>query len=189
MRKTTRSELTLKQQRFTTEYGIDLNATAAYTRAGYSARGNSAEASASRLLRNVKVQQAIQLKQNEAARRCEVTAENVLRETSALAFSDIRKLFNANGSPKLIHELDHATAASISSIEVAEMRSEGKVVGRVCKIKLWDKNCAQERLFKHLRLFDRDNRPKKLKHIQVSFIAGDGKTMTLDDFKKRRDGE
>ena len=189
MKKTDQIELTPKQRRFAAEYCVDMNATAAYLRAGYGARGNSAEASASRLLRNVKVQNVIKLKQNEAARRCEVTAENVLGETSALAFSDIRKLFNANGSPKLIHELDHATAASISSIEVAEMRSEGKVIGRVCKIKLWDKNSAQERLFKHLRLFDKDNRPKKLKHIQVSFVAGDGKTMTLDDFKRRRGGE
>ena len=106
----------------------------------------------------------------------------------ALVFYEIRKLFNA-GSPIFIHEIDDSAAASISSIEVAEMRSEGKVIGRVCKIKLWDKNCAQERLFKHLRLFDKDNRPKKLKHIQVSFIAGDGKTMTLDDFKRRSGSE
>ena len=43
-------DLTPKQRRFAEEYCIDLNATAAYLRAGYTARGNSAEAAASRLL-------------------------------------------------------------------------------------------------------------------------------------------
>ena len=178
--------LTIRQERFTAEYGVDLNATAAYTRAGYRARGNSAEASASRLLRNVKVQKAIQEKEKRLVRRCEITTENVLRETGALAFSDIRKMFNANGSPKPIHEFDDATAGAIKSIEFGEMMSEGKVVERVCKIKLWDKNSAQERLFKHLRLFDKDNSPKKpLRRMQISFISGDGKMMSFSDFQKR----
>jgi phage terminase small subunit len=56
-----------------------------------------------------------------------------------------------------VHELDDATAAAIKSIEVGWVMTEGKVIGRMCKIKLWDKNSAQERLFKHLRLFDKDN--------------------------------
>lgn len=181
------NELTLKQERFTKEYGIDLNASAAYTRAGYRARGNSAEACASRLLRNAKVQQVIQEKEKIAAKRLEVNTENVLRATSALAFSDIRKLFNVDGSPKSIQELDDATAAAISSIEVGEMRSEGKVVGRLCKIKLGDKNSAQERLFKHLHLFDKDNSREALalKSIAVSFVSGDGQTIGLSDYRKR----
>ena len=116
----------------------------------------------------------------------EVTAESVLRETSALAFSDIRKLLNRDGSPKLIHELDDATAAAISSIEICQMMSEGQVIGRVCKIKLCDKNSAQERLFKHLRLFDQDSRLKQCLHnIEVSFVSGDGQKMSFSDFQKR----
>lgn len=47
--------LTPKQQRFCDEYLIDLNATQAAIRAGYSP--NTAEQTASRLLRNVKVQE------------------------------------------------------------------------------------------------------------------------------------
>jgi phage terminase small subunit len=90
-----------KQQRFANEYCIDLNATAAYVRAGYNARGNAAEACASRLLSNAKVQQAIQEKEKIAASRLEASTENVLRVTSALAFSDIRRLFNVDGFPSL----------------------------------------------------------------------------------------
>jgi phage terminase small subunit len=49
------SKLTSKQEVFANEYLIDLNATAAYKRAGYVATGNSAEVNASKLLRNTKV--------------------------------------------------------------------------------------------------------------------------------------
>jgi phage terminase small subunit len=52
--------LTAKQQRFVAEYLIDLNATAAYKRAGYSGKGNVAESSASEILSNPKVAQAVQ---------------------------------------------------------------------------------------------------------------------------------
>ena len=188
MTKKNQTALTLKQQRFTAEYGIDLNASAAYARAGYSARGNSAEACASRLLRNAKVQKAIQEREKKLVRSCEITTENVLRETGAVAFSDVRKMFNANGSPKPIHEFDDATAVAIKSIEFGEMMSEGKVVGRLCKIKLWDKNSAHERLFKHLRLFDKCNSSEQLPHnINVSFFSGDGQTMSFSDFQKRGD--
>lgn len=48
--------------------------------------------------------------------------KDVLRGTEALAFSDIRKLFNLDGSPKSIPELNDATATAIKSIEVGEMR-------------------------------------------------------------------
>jgi phage terminase small subunit len=190
LNKNSHTELTLKQQRFANEYSVDLNASAAYARAGYSARGNSAEACASKLLRNAKVLKFIQEKERKLTNKYEITAENLLREASALASSDIRKLFNIDGSPKSIHEYDDATAMAVKSIEIGEMMSEGKVVGRVCKIKLWDKNSAQERLFKHLRLFDKDNGPKKLpRHIQVSFLSGDGKMMSFSDFQKRGEKE
>ena len=49
--------LTEKQQRFVDEYLIDLNATQAAIRAGYSVK--TADQQASRMLTNVKVQQAI----------------------------------------------------------------------------------------------------------------------------------
>jgi phage terminase small subunit len=172
MKKLSNCELTLKQQRFAAEYCVDLNATAAYRRAGYNARGNAAEACASRLLSNAKVQEIIREREKVAARRLEVSAENLLREVSALAFSDIRKLFNPDGSPKAIHELDDRTAAAISSIEVGQIMSEGNVTRRVCKIKLWDKNSAQERLFKHFRLFDKQNNSQQaIRNIEVRFVS------------------
>jgi phage terminase small subunit len=182
-------ELTLKQRRFAEEYCIDLNATAAYGRAGYSARGNAAQACASRLLSNAKVQQAIQEKEKIAAKRLDVNTENVLRATSAVAFSDIRKLFNSDGSPKSIQELDDETAAAIQSIEIGQMMSEGKVVGRLCKIKLCDKNAAQERLFKHLGLFRKQSGPQsEVSNLTVTFVSADGRQSGLLETGKRDEG-
>lgn len=164
MTKIQKRALTPKQRRFAEEYCIDLNATAAYLRAGYTARGNSAEVAASRLLSNVKVQSIIQQKQGEIASRCDVTAEKVIREVSAVAFSDVRKLFNPDGSLKPVHELDDATAAAIAAIEVD--------ASGVRKIKVWDKNSAHERLCKHLGLFREDNsqKPQVEQNILVSFV-------------------
>ena len=71
-------QLTPKQQRFVEEYLIDLNAGRAYERAGYKATGNVAEANASRLLRNAKVQTALQAAQDARSERTELTQDWVL---------------------------------------------------------------------------------------------------------------
>lgn len=67
-----------RQRRFVDEYLIDLNATQAAIRAGYSSK--TAESIASRLLRNVKVQQAISAAQAERQERTELTADEVIRD-------------------------------------------------------------------------------------------------------------
>src|SRR5262245_14900855 len=94
-----KATLTPRQQRFVEEYLIDLNATAAYRRAGYEAKSNSAAAaSASALLRNPKVAAAIQVGKDVRSARCRLAADQVLDQVAAIAFSDIREIgFDANG--------------------------------------------------------------------------------------------
>ena len=70
-------DLTDKQQRFCEEYVVDLNATQAAIRAGYSA--NTAEAQGSRLLRNVKVQAYVAQLQEATSKRLAFDAEYVVR--------------------------------------------------------------------------------------------------------------
>lgn len=72
------NKLTKKQQVFVDEYLKDLNATAAYKRAGYTANGNSAEVNASRLLRNAQVASVIQIAMDERAKRTQIDADYVL---------------------------------------------------------------------------------------------------------------
>lgn len=84
--------LTPKQQRFVEEYLVDFNATAAYGRAGYAARGNAAEAAASRLLRNGKVQAAIADGRAALSARTEITQDMVLQRWWDIATADPNEL-------------------------------------------------------------------------------------------------
>ena len=70
------ANLTPKQQRFVEEYLIDLNATQAAIRAGYS--GKTANEQGSRLLANVSISEAIAEAQNKRAERTEITQDYVL---------------------------------------------------------------------------------------------------------------
>ena len=71
------AKLTAKQQRFCDEYLIDLNATQAAIRAGYSKR--TAAASAARLLRNVNVQEYIAQRMAEKESQLIADQDEVLK--------------------------------------------------------------------------------------------------------------
>lgn len=148
-------KLTPRQARFVEEYLKDLNATAAYIRAGYRARGNSAEANAARLIRNDKVAAAIEVAMKERSTRNNIDADRVLKELARIGFVDVRKLFNSDGSLKRLDKLDDDVAASIASIEVNEMRDgDGFVIGHTKKLRLWDKIASLTKLAQHLGLLD-----------------------------------
>lgn len=68
--------MTPKQERFVQEYLIDLNATQAAIRAGYSKK--TAQEQSSRLLSNVIIADAIKKAQSETAKRCRVTVDDVV---------------------------------------------------------------------------------------------------------------
>jgi phage terminase small subunit len=68
--------LTDKQRRFVDEYLIDLNATQAAIRAGYSAK--AAQGQGSRLLSNAMVARAVAEGAHKRAAKAEVTAQDVL---------------------------------------------------------------------------------------------------------------
>jgi len=72
-------ELTAKQRRFADEYLIDLNATAAYKRAGYVGKGNTAEVCASQLLSNPKVAGYVQLAMDKRSDDLGIDARYVLQ--------------------------------------------------------------------------------------------------------------
>lgn len=110
--------MTRKQQLFVREYLVDLNATQAAIRAGYSKK--TSRQHATRLLTNVYILAEIERATRARFERLEITADRVLQELAKLAFVDIRKLFNADGSMKRIHELDGNTAAAIKSFECVE---------------------------------------------------------------------
>lgn len=75
--------MTPKQQRFVEEYLIDLNATQAAIRAGYSVR--TAKVQGCQNLTKLNIQQAIQVAQEKRAARTEVTADYVIKGLKAEA--------------------------------------------------------------------------------------------------------
>lgn len=118
----------------------------------------------SRLLKDVRVASAIAARRSVLQDRLEITTDRVLRERARLAFFDVRKLFNDDGSPKPINELDDDTAAAIAGLEVAEIwegsGDDRHFVGYLKKYKLTDKSASLTALEKHLGLYEADNKQK-----------------------------
>lgn len=177
------AELTPQQQKFVEEYLVDGNAAAAYRRAGYVARNdNVAAAAASRLLRNVKIEQAlvkarqVQMERLAAEGRSpQIRADRVLEEFARVAFSDPRKLYRPDGTLKPPSEWDDETAASIASVEtdesVLQVEENSRLTTRTHKVKRWDKLRALKHLGDHLRLFDQPEKPpEKRRELVVNFI-------------------
>ena len=156
--------LTAKQQRFVDEYLIDLNATQAAIRAGYSPK--TADQQASRLLTNVKVRQYLAQRQGERAERTEITQDMVLKELAKIGFSDIRKVVRWGETQlRMIggeedeedvlvpyhglalidsSQIDDETAGAIAEV------SQGK---EGLKVKLHDKKGALVDIGRHLGMF------------------------------------
>lgn len=151
----TAKKLTDKQARFVAEYLIDLNATQAAVRSGYSAK--SADKQGYKMLCHPAIAAALSAKQGQRLKRREITAERVLDELAKMAFLDPRKLFTSDGSLVPIHELDDDTAASIAGLEVNELfegdGDQKHAFGLLKKVKIADKYKGLEMLGRHLKLF------------------------------------
>ena len=87
-----------RQQRFVAEYLIDLNASAAYRRAGYAAKG--AYVAGPRLLTNVRIAAAVAAGKGAQLARLDVTAERVLHEVARVAFANGRNYWTPGGDAK-----------------------------------------------------------------------------------------
>ena len=78
-----------KQRLFVDEYLVDLNATKAAERAGYSDK--SSQVTGSRLLANAMVQAEIQKRQEKRAVKLDISVDRIERELARIAFSDMRR--------------------------------------------------------------------------------------------------
>lgn len=79
-------DLNIKQQQFVQEYLIDLNATQAAIRAGYSAK--TAYSQGERLLKHVEIAPIIQAEMDKRSQKTGITAEKVLKEIWNIATSE-----------------------------------------------------------------------------------------------------
>lgn len=149
--------LSPQHDRFCREFIIDENAVRAYQRAYKEslATYESAAASATRLLKDVKIQARIEMLRAERNKRLEISADRVLTELAKLAFYDPRNLFDDDGRLKPISDLDPDHAAVIAGIETVH-----KIVGDdkdglsvLTKIKLPDKKGALELIGRNMAMW------------------------------------
>jgi phage terminase small subunit len=151
-------KLTPKQEKFAEEYLVDLNALRAYRAAYPNCKSdNAAGVEGHRLLKNPKIADYVRKRMQDRQDRTEITQDRVLKEYAKLGFFDPRKLFNADGSPREIADLDDDTAAAIAGLDVLEVYegtgADRVFTGYIKKYKIANKIGALDSMAKHLGLF------------------------------------
>ena len=130
------------------EYLIDLNATQAAIRAGYSPK--TANEQGNRLLTNVSVQTELNKQMAKRSRRTGVTQDRVVRELAKIAFLDMTQVVDDHGRIR-----DDATPEDRACIESIKYKSssgdQGESVER--EVKVASKLKALELLGKHLGMY------------------------------------
>lgn len=141
-----------KQQRFVAEYLIDLNATQAAIRSGYSKK--TAASQAFDLLRKPEIAAAIEAGKAKQLAHADLSAARVLEEMRRLAFLDTRSFFYDDGNLKPMSELSEEQGAALAGVEVIikNAKAGDGVTDEIHKIKLWDKPRTLEMLAKHFGL-------------------------------------
>lgn len=154
-----------RQARFVEEYLVDLNATQAAIRAGYSK--DSARTIGPENLSKPAIAAAIADAQAERAFRTQVTADRVLTELARVGFSDIRNVVQWRGNATQLSE-DEDSGDPIFSVtnQVALIDSESlspNVAASIAevsqtdkgamRIKLHDKLGALQKIGLHLGMF------------------------------------
>lgn len=93
--------LTAKQAAFVAEYLIDLNATQAAIRAGYSEK--AAKAIGAENLTKPDVQEALQQAMQARAERTEITQDKVLKDVEAIKLDAMRAKIGKDGTEEMIN--------------------------------------------------------------------------------------
>lgn len=161
--------LTDKQKRFCDEYLIDLNATQAAIRAGYSEK--TAYRTGADNLRKPQIEEYIAKRQKELSRSTEITQERVIKELALIAFSNnadyahvVEKKMQVEAGGTLVDVLDkdgkpvmYRTVEPVLTEELTEEQKRALAVikkGREgLEVKSCDKVKALELLGKHLGIF------------------------------------
>ena len=143
--------LTDKQARFVDEYLVDLNATQAAIRAGYSAK--TAGQIGEQNLKKLEIQKAIRERQEVLKMKTEITQEWVVeRYRRIVEGCDKRLFFNDDGSVKPPSQWSAEMGLAVAGFEVQELGDEGLAVS-VSKLRFQDAKAALDSLARHLGMF------------------------------------
>ena len=144
------AKLTAKQQRFVDEYLIDLNATQAAIRSGYSVK--TANEQGARLLANVSVQEAIAKEMAERSKRTGINQDRVVLELAKMAFVNIDDVVDIKtGAVK-----ENASKDDLACIQSIKYKKSEGINGTSVEreVKIADKKSTLELLGKHLGMWN-----------------------------------
>lgn len=137
-----------RQKKFCDEYLIDLNATQAANRAGYSEK--TAYSMGQRLLKNVEVAAYIEKRRSAQINRTQITQDRVLVELAKVAFANGTDFATVGKRNRVIltptDDLPPEKRAAVASVKKG---AKGAV-----EVKTYDKVKALELLGRHLGMFD-----------------------------------
>lgn len=137
--------MTKKQKRFVEEYLIDLNATQAAIRAGYSPA--TAKEIGCENLTKPNISEAISKAMAERSRRTGINQDRVLQELARIGFAKITDVVDPD-TAKIRPDASDDDLACIQSIKI-----KPNEFGTEREVKLYDKKSALVDLGKHLGLF------------------------------------
>jgi phage terminase small subunit len=155
-----------KQQRFCQEYLLDLNATQAAIRAGYSPK--TATAIGAEHLTKPHIQAEIQRLQTERSQRLDITADEVLLDLAAIAFTPITDVLTVeNGKVTLLDSSEWSDDAH-KAVEAVRRSKDG------LSIKMHSKLDALGKLGHHLGLWSDLN-------VAIATLATYGEVQKTDE--------
>lgn len=137
--------LTKKQKLFVDEYLVDLNATQAAIRAGYSEK--AAHDIGSENLRKPNIEKEIQKRMADRERRTEITQDRVLQELAKIGFADVTNFVTIEHDCVKIRATADMPSDKIGAIAGIKEGANG------IEIKLNDKGKALELIGRHLGMF------------------------------------
>lgn len=166
-------KLTAKQSLFVEEYLIDLNATQAAIRAGYSKK--TARQIGEQNLSKLDIAAAIQIQQKQRSERVQIDADYVLKRHAEIDKMDVADILDDQGNVVPIKLWPKVWRQYVSGIDVMEIAQGGdKAMAALKKIKWPDKVRNLELLGKHVNvgayrerteLTGKDGKPIEVKAI------------------------
>ncbi|MEO6520325.1 MAG: terminase small subunit [Mucilaginibacter sp.] len=156
--------LTAKQQLFCDEYLVDMNATAAALRAGYS----STTALNGSLMRLPKIKQFLEQRIQTSGEKAQHNRELLLDELTKIALGNMGSYFDADGCAKPMYALSEDEKSALWYVKV---NADGSVV-----YKMHNKLAAIEKIAKLLQLYLPEVKEPKTEYVYV-----DRKSICADD--------
>jgi len=119
---------------------------------------------ASRLMADVKMASRLKTLREQVAEKAVITRGEVLEIAAHLVRAKLADFYDDAGKIKptsdWTEEMKYAAASLKTFEEFTGYGEKRELAGYVREFKLWDKNVALDRLFKHFGMFEKDNKQK-----------------------------